>query len=166
MFVVRATKKLLGWLGPATLGAGEESTTLLGAWHATALSWRPQVALFVNDCTLLPVLIPLAPARTLLPRFPDTLTDVLAAHRVPGAVIAAEMGHMREHRLGPTVNRSVVGSMTEFAYLADTYRDAAAAPDLLELSMRLATVPCGPLYSHHISPDRELAALLESGLFA
>jgi hypothetical protein len=156
----------VGPAGPATLGAGEESTTLLGAWHATALSWRPQVALFVNDRTLLPVLIPLAPARTLLPRFPDTLADVLAAHRVPGAVTAAELGHMHEHRLGPTVNRSVVGSMTEFAYLADTYRDAAAAPDLLELSMRLATVPCGPLYSRHISPDLELAALLESSSFA
>ncbi len=162
MFVVRATKKLLSRLGPATLGAGEESATLIGAWHATALSWRPQVALFVNDRTLLPVLTPLAPARTLLQRFPDTLADVLATHRVPGAVIAAELDHMHEHRLGPTANRSVVGSMTEFAFLADTYRDSAAAPDLLALSMRLATVPCGPLYSRHISPDRELTALLGS----
>ena len=44
-------------LDPATLGAGEESTTLLGAWHATALSWRPQVVLFVNDRTLLVPLV-------------------------------------------------------------------------------------------------------------
>jgi hypothetical protein len=162
MFVVRATKKLLSRLGPATLGAGEESATLLGDWHATALPWRPQVALFVNDRTLLPVLTPLAPARTLLRRFPDTLADVLATHRVPGAVSAAELDPMREHRLGPTANRSVVGSMTEFAFLAETYRRSAAAPDLLALSMRLATVPCGPLYRSHISPDRELTALLGS----
>jgi hypothetical protein len=136
--------------------------TLLGAWHATALSWRPQVALSVNDRTLLPVLTPLAPARTLLTRFPDTLADVLAAHRVPRATIGAELAHMREHRLGPTADRSVVGSMTEFAYLADTDRDAAAAPDLLQLSMRLATVPCGPLYSRQVSPDRKLTDLLGS----
>ena len=28
--------------------------------------------------------------------------------------------------------------------------------------MRLATTPCSPLYSKHVSPDRELAALLGS----
>ena len=28
--------------------------------------------------------------------------------------------------------------------------------------MRLATTPCGPLYSKHVSPDRELDALLRS----
>ena len=49
MFVVRATKRLLSRLGPSTLGAGEESTTLLGDWYATAMFWRPQVALLVNE---------------------------------------------------------------------------------------------------------------------
>ena len=69
---------------------------------------------------------------------------------------------MREHRLGPTTNRSVVGSMNEFTHLADAYRNAAVTPALLQMSLRLATVPCGPLFSRHISPDRELAALLGS----
>lgn len=32
---------------------------------ATALFWKPQVALLVNEPTLLPVLMPLAPAATL-----------------------------------------------------------------------------------------------------
>ncbi len=54
--------------------------------------------------------------------------------------------------------------MNELAYLADAYRaDYRAAPDLLELSQRLSAVPCGPLYARHVSPDRELAALLRIG---
>jgi hypothetical protein len=28
------------------------------------------------------------------------------------------------------------------------------------LSLQLATTPCGPLYKGHVSPDRELAALV------
>lgn len=140
----------------------EESSTLLGDWYATLLPWRPhQVALLVKERTLLPVLVPLAPAATLLDRLPDHVGEVLHAHRAPERVIAAEtQQHMCQARVAPTANRSIVGSMNEFANLADVYRsDYPAGPDLLELSVRLSTVPCGPLYARHVSPDRELAAL-------
>ena len=90
MLVVRATKKLLDRIGPPNLGDGEQSTTLMGQWYATALFWKPHVALFVNETTLLPVLMPLAPAASLLARFPQHLAAVLAAHGTPGAVIDEE----------------------------------------------------------------------------
>jgi hypothetical protein len=32
---------------------------MLGSWYATVLLWKPQVALLVNEKTLLPVLMPL-----------------------------------------------------------------------------------------------------------
>jgi hypothetical protein len=51
-----------------------------------------------------------------------------------------------------------VGIMNEFTYLADAWRQDE--PDLLALAVRLAATPCGPLYKRHISPDRELAALV------
>jgi hypothetical protein len=126
------------------------------------LFWKPQVALFVNEPTLLPVLVPLAPAATLLARFPQRAAAVLAAHGTPDAVIAEEQRQMRDRRLAKTANRSVAGIMNEFAFLAQNYRGDTLAPDLLALAMRLAATPCGPLYSKHISPDRELAALLRS----
>jgi hypothetical protein len=69
---------------------------------------------------------------------------------------------MRDRRLAKTANRSVVGIMNEFTYLAGAYRGGTAAPDLLALAMRLAATPCSPLYSRHVSPDRELAALVHS----
>lgn len=161
MLIVRATKKLLDRIGPPTLGGGEESTTVMGQWYATALFWKPQVALFVNEPTLLPVLMPLAPAATLLARFPRHAAAVLAAHGTPDEVMDEELRQMRDCRLAKTANRSVVGIMNEFSFLAEAYRDSPA-PDLLALSVRLAATPCGPLYSKHVSPDRELAALLRS----
>jgi hypothetical protein len=162
VLIVRATKKLLDRIGPPNLGEGEQSTTLTGQWYATAIFWKPQVALFVSEQVLLPVLMPLAPAATLLARFPQQAAPVLTAHGTPQAVIDEELRQMRDQRLAKTANRSVVGIMNEFTFLASAYRGHTPTPDLLALAIRLAATPCGPLYSKHVSPDRELAALLRS----
>jgi hypothetical protein len=158
MVIVRATKKLLDRLGPPTSAAEQASTTLLGDWYATAWFWRPQVALLVSEVTLLPVLMPLAPAATLLQRFGSQLAAVLDAHDTPAEFIDAELQEMDEVRLAKTASRSVVGIMNEFTYLADAW--CQDEPDLLALAVRLAATPCGPLYKRHISPDRELATLI------
>jgi uncharacterized protein DUF6933 len=118
VLIVRATKKLLDRIGPPNLGEREQSTTLLGQWYATAIFWKPHVALFVSEPTLLPVLMPLAPAATLLGRFPQQVAAVLAAHGTPEAVIDEEQRQMRDRRLAKTANRSVVGIMNEFTFLA------------------------------------------------
>ena len=159
MVIVRATRKLLQRLGPLTADV-PASTTLLGDWYATYLPWRPrQVALLVSERTLLPLLMPLAPAGTLLDRFPDQLAVLLAAHGVPARVIAAEVAATRDAHLATTASRSVVGSMNEFAFLAEAHRAERPNTDLLELSLTLSRTPCSPLYTRHVSPDRELAAL-------
>jgi hypothetical protein len=162
VLIVRATKKLLQRLGRPTLGAGEGSTTLLGEWYATALFWRPQVVLLVNEPTLLPVLMPLAPAATLAARIPAQIAAVLSAHGAPVPIVDEEVRRMQDWRIGPTANRSVVGIMNEFTFLAEAWCDDRSRPDLPALALRLARTPCGPLYRKHISPDRELAALLGS----
>jgi len=158
MLIVRASRKLLGRLGPITADAEQRSTTLLGDWYATAWFWRPQVTLLVSESTLLPVLLPLAPAATLPHRFGPQLAAVLAAHRTPAEFIDAELREMDQVRLARTASRSVVGIMNEFTYLAEAWRHDE--PDLLTLAVRLAATPCSPRYKRHISPDRELAALV------
>lgn len=51
--------------------------------------------------------------------------------------------------------------MNEFVHLAEWRRDEFDNPDgLLALSIELAQTPCSPLYRRHISPDRELHAVL------
>ncbi len=158
MLIVRATKKLLDRLGPPGPMAELTSTTLLGDWYATVWFWRPQVVLLVSEVTLLPVLMPLAPAATVLQRFGRQLELVLAAHGTPGEFIDGELREMGQVRVAKTASRSVVGNMNEFGYLAGAWRHSE--PDLLALAVRLAATPCGPLYQRHVSPDRELAALV------
>ena len=68
--VLHATKKLRGRVKTIPAQGSETSTTRLGDWYATAVFWRPQVCLLVNEATLLPVLVPLAPSATLAARFP------------------------------------------------------------------------------------------------
>src|SRR5207237_4898970 len=82
VLVVHGTKKFLDRAGRPTVEPGEPSTAQLGSWYATVLFWKPQVALFVNETTLLPLLMPFAPAATVLARFPAALERVLAAHGV------------------------------------------------------------------------------------
>ncbi|MDQ2874697.1 MAG: hypothetical protein M3Y33_07775 [Actinomycetota bacterium] len=158
MLIVRATKKLLDRLGPPAPDVEQASTTLLGDWYATVWFWRPQAALLVSEVTLLPVLMPLAPAVTFLQRLGPELAAVLVAHGAPAEFIDAELQEMERVRLAKTASRSVVGIMNEFTHLADAWRQDE--PDMLALAVRLATTPCSPLYKRHISPDRELAALV------
>nr|WP_221377013.1 hypothetical protein [Actinoplanes polyasparticus] len=162
MLIVRATKKLRQRLGSATPYDGESSTTLLGEWYANLLPWRPQqLILLVNEETLLPVLMPLALGATVPARIGPEIAAALAAHRAPAAVIEGELRQMRDCRFGPTANRSVVGIMNEFAYLADVYRHSDPGRSLAELGLKLAETPCSPLYRRHVRPDRELEAFLQ-----
>lgn len=157
MLVVRGTRKFLARVGAPNAAPGESSTTALGDWYATILFWLPQVALFVNETTRLPIFVPLAPAATVVARLLAEVADAFRAYRLDPAFAEAELAHMAEHRLATTASRSVLGSMNDFTYLAEAHRDGGAT-DLRELSRALATTPCGPLYGSHVSPDRELTA--------
>jgi hypothetical protein len=158
VIIVHGTRAFRSRVAGPVAGPEDTCTTVLGAWYATVLRWRRPAALLVNERTLLPLVLPLGPAKTLLHRVPDALAELLSAHGVPAPLIEAEHAEALDPRVAPTANRSLVGVMNEFAFLADAHR--AEEPELVSLSMQLATTPCGPLYQRHISPDRELAALI------
>ncbi|MFC5428385.1 DUF6933 domain-containing protein [Paraburkholderia denitrificans] len=162
MLYLYCTHKLLKRLNPDVLEVGS-STTKLGNWYATALPWRPQVAMLVHEQTLLPVLMPLAPAANLAVRFPGALVDILAAHGVPRSFIDSEVREMQVVKYAKTQNRSVVGIMTEFTHLAEAYRGHDKPNELIELSLELARTPCSPLYKGPVSPERALKELASGG---
>jgi hypothetical protein len=162
MFTLYCTKKLLDRIKPTVQSPGV-STTRLGAWYATALFWKPQMALLVNERTLLPVLVPLAPAATLVQRMPVALKEVLRSLGVPADFIESEISGMAEVVYAKTANRSVVGVMNEFAFLAEGYRDLEEAVDPLALSLKLAGTPCGPLYKGAVFPDKAVMELVGGG---
>ena len=160
MFTLHCTKKLLELVRPE-IEAPCNATTRLGNWYATALFWKPQMALLVNERTLLPVLMPMAPAATLAKRFPASLKEVLQGLDLPAEFIQAEVEGMNDVIYAKTANRSVVGMMNEFAFLAEAFRYRGVPVDTLALSLKLAGVPCGPLSKGAGFPEdavRELAA--------
>lgn len=152
---MRGTRRFLDRVGEPTATTDDVSTTVLGDWYAT-LRRRSPVALFVNETTLLPVLTQLAPARTLLRRFPAALAEVLTAHELDPAFVDDEVSRTSPVALAPTINRSVVGIMSEFTFLAEH----TGTDDLVVQAVHLARTPCSPLYRRHVSPDRELSALV------
>jgi hypothetical protein len=84
---------------------------------------------------------------------------VLTALGIDAAFIDTETSLMTEASYAKTANRSVVGIMNEFTCLA---RHRQHDTNLIALSLSLASTPCSPLYNRHISPDRELHALIDT----
>lgn len=161
MFTIHGTKKLLERVKQPLGEPVEEPSTALGNWYATALFWRPQAALFVNERTLLPVFVPLAQAARVAERLPDQLGRLLDALEVPLEFTLQETAAMEAANFAKTANRSVVGSMNDFAFLAEHYLAGGFPHDLLALSLRMAGTPCGPLRKRHGFPDREVLALVD-----
>jgi hypothetical protein len=160
MYTIHATKKLLERVKGPFSPAVEPPTTSLGNWYATAVFWRPQVAFFVNERTLLPLLVPLAPAATLLERFPKSLRELLGSLGVNPSFIAAERWAMNEGSYAKTANRQVLGVMNRFEfeleYIRDRYDD-----DLLQLSLRQSDTLAGPLRGGSGTPREELLSVVE-----
>jgi hypothetical protein len=154
MLTIHATTKLLDRLKVRPNPAPPQATTQLGSWYATALFWKPQVVLFVNEPTLLPVLVPLAPAATVIERFPGFVAEMLHELDIPQPIIDTELAAMTEHVVAKTANRSVVGMLNEFSFLGERFLDPGT--DLLLLSLRLAGTPCGPLYKSTSYPNSEV----------
>jgi hypothetical protein len=70
---------------------------------------------------------------------------MLGAHGASQATIESEVAAMVEVAMAKTANRSVVGTMNEFSFLAEGYREYLETADLMILSMRSANTPCSPI---------------------
>ncbi len=158
MLIVRGTKKLRDRIASPAARVDDESTNELGDWLATALFWRPQVAMLVNRRTMIPVFMPLAPTATLLNRVPAAIAAVLRQHGADEAFVNAELEAMREVRIAPTNDRSLLGVMNEFALFGRLQMYRVNGYEALSLSV--AQTPVGPLLKRTVAPDRELALVL------
>jgi hypothetical protein len=151
---LRFTRRLLARAGVSITLAGPESTTRLGDWYANLLYiGRVQLVIALSDKTFLPVLLPAAPIATLPARLPVGVGQVLRALGVPAADVEQEQAAMAEVVFGKAVNRQVLGVMVDFAKALPFYM--VRTPSLLDLSLKLAGTPCGPLYKRTSYPDKE-----------
>ncbi len=162
--MVHATKKLLDRFKVQPSQTAVASSTALGDWYATAIFWKPQVALFVNVRTFLPVVVPLAPVASLTARFPAALSVVLDRHGVDPRVVAAERAAMADVVVAKTADRRVLGVMNELVFQAKWRVERGIDPeDLPALSVHLSGVLLGPLMKGDGpgSPDVALRRLVD-----
>jgi hypothetical protein len=143
MVVLRCTQKLLVRLkqvGDVTAG---ESTTRLGDWYGNILRiGRRQHVLFISERSRLPVVLPKR-WRTV---FPDVVCERLAIVGVAAADIADERTRMSEITFGATRNRSLLGTLNDFAFMAQSGNALRTEPESPEELMRfLSQTPILPL---------------------
>ena len=147
MVVLRCTQKLLVRLKHLGDLPAAESTTRLGDWYGNILQiGRRQHLLFISERSRLPVVIPIHEAKRLGAVFPDAVCERLATVGVAARDIADQGMRMSELAFGRTRNRSLLGTLNDFAFMAqsvDARRPESETPE--ELMQFLSQTPILPL---------------------
>lgn len=160
MFTIRCTRALLDRLHVTSLPTDSvEPTTTLGDWYANTFSvGRSRLLMCTSERSLLTVILPARDLRKFSDRLRDAVTRALANLGLPAPQIAGEQREMTWHRFDRTHSRQVLGSMSDFAFLAETYiRDDGPDADLDVIARMLNRAPCSPI--QYQSPDRLVPAL-------
>ncbi len=116
MITVRCTRKLLARAGVPAKVDTEPPTTVLGDWYSNLIIARPQqLALCMNERSLLVAILPARDFKNVAPRFRAQVVSLLTRIGVPAAAVAAEEKAMQEFGFGPTANRKVLGCLNQAA---------------------------------------------------
>ena len=147
MLVLRCTQKLLARLKQAENLPVVESTTRLGDWYGNILQLgRRQHLLFISERSRLPVVLPIGDTKRLGAVFSDAVCERLAIVGVTAVDIADERGRMSEIAFGRTRNRSLLGTLNDFAFMAQAGNARRTEPESPEELMRfLSQTPILPL---------------------
>jgi hypothetical protein len=147
MVVLRCTQKLLVRLKQVGDLPPVESTTRLGDWYGNILQvGRRQHLLFISERSRLPVVIPIRKLKRLGSVFPDAVCERLSVVGVAVADIADERMRMLDSAFGRTRNRSLLGTLNDFAFMVqsgDARRNEPESPE--ELMRFLSKTPILPL---------------------
>jgi len=130
MLVVQATPKLRTRVSHEAADDDVSSTTVLGDWYATVLFWRPQVALFVNTTSRLPVYVPFSPSADLFDRAPDAIAETLLRLGMEPAAVADERAAMSDVRLRTVEDPEVDDVLQTWDAIASIWGRGRELPDL------------------------------------
>lgn len=155
MITLRCTRKLLTRAGGPAKAETTPPTTVLGDWYANLVYARPQqLALCMNERSLLVVVLPAKDFKNVAPRFRAQVVSLLTRIGVSAAAVAAEDQAMSELAFGPTANRNVLGCLNQSAKVLSYELDNPRFSTIAELEDNLA----GYIYSHTAyRQPRELA---------
>jgi hypothetical protein len=163
MVLLRATRRLLS-VGTGRRGANAllsdgplPETGPLGTWYANTVALPypgRSLVLFTAADTMLSIVAPGRSLRTTLPVFQRRAPALLLRLGLPGAWVRAradDLADVQVARAGAeTLDRRVLGTMTDAAYQIRAEAEAAGSFDRLDLDRvedRLAEVPLGALRS-------------------
>ena len=164
MLVLRGTKKVLRYLPPPTEQPGD-SDTALGDWYANRIVVdRQPLLLLVSSRSLLSILVPARNVRSFPARLAETIGHRLERLGIDKGLIESEMQAMDTVVVAKTCDRSVLGTMNDFAksipfYLGSQYWNETS----LHLTEgRLEETPCraSGRFEDCIFPDRKTKELL------
>src|SRR5688572_30760005 len=137
MVVLRCTQKLLVRLKQRGDLPPVESTTRLGDWYGNILRiGRRQYLLFISERSRLPVVVAISEAKSLSTVFPDAVCERLATVGIAAADITDERARMSEIAFGRTRNRSLLGTLNDFAFMAQQGNVNRARPESPEELMQ------------------------------
>lgn len=166
MVILRPTRKLSSLL-PGTGIGNRTSDTALGDWYVNRIVVdRQPLLLLVSSTSLLPMLLLARNVRSL----PDLLAGLverrLTRCGVDQRAIEAEIKAMVPVAIGPTVHRSVLGIMVDFAKSVPYHLQPAHwnEGDLRSVEERLAETPCyaGRSFDQVIFPERTAPEVLNA----
>ena len=142
MVTLRCTRKLLQQARLIPSNAPIAATTRLGDWYATVLPRRKPLVLALSEKTLVGAVWRLAPANSVLSRWPEAVRDLLVALAVPPTAVADELIAMNETAAGVTSNRRVVGCLNEASVALKWVAVPNTPSGRLAVGLRLADSIC------------------------
>ena len=166
MVILRPTRKLNSLL-PATEVIPTSSDTALGDWYVNRVVVdRQPLLLLVSSTSLLPMLIPAQNVRGLPARLAALVEARLRRCGLDDRTIAAETLAMASAAVGPTVDRSVLGIMVDFAKAVPYHLEPGqwGETTLRIVEERLAATPCHAALSWDrvIFPEKKAPEVLQA----
>jgi hypothetical protein len=159
MVTLHCTQKLLARIG-APVAEEVAPTTRLGDWHAKPVAIGHQrLILLVSARSRLPVIMWARGAKHLAATFPDALAAVLWGLGAPAEAINREVEATREAVIAQTNDRSLLGTLNDFAFMLQWQLPDDPGLDLVAAALELAHTPVQPLRPHHF-PDQVTRELL------
>lgn len=141
MIVLRCTRKLLDRVG-RPVESPDPSTSVLGDWYAKPFQIGPKrLILLMSGASRLPVVMHARDVANLGRNFPDALGAVLSAIGAPAATVDAEVERSRQFVYSTTDSRSVLGSLNDFAFMAQHRARNVAEIDVVEMAVALSGTP-------------------------
>lgn len=166
MVVLRPTRKLHASL-PVSKPAPARSDTALGDWYVNRLVVdRRPLLLFVSSTCLLSLVVPARDLRGLPGRLAGLVDARLERLGIGPRTIELETRAMSPVMIGPTVDRSVLGMMVDFAKSLPFFLEPGRWDDttLHTAEDKLAETPCfaGRSFAETVVPEQAAPALLRA----